>query len=95
MIGGHDKHKLFRDAQRGRYIERCPFFRYVANSAVDGAAAELYFSGLQYAMSSGSAVLVHSASLPGKAYAGCLTCFLNAARRNTASAPSAAHRDNE
>jgi hypothetical protein len=68
MIGGHDKHKLLRDAQRGRYVERCPFFRYVANGAVDGAAAELNCSGLQYAMSSDGAVLVHSASLPGKAY---------------------------
>ena len=85
MIGGHDKHKPLRDAERGRYLECGPFFRYVANSAVDGVAAELYFSSLQYAMSSGSAVLVHSASLPGKAYAACLTCFLNAARRNTAS----------
>jgi hypothetical protein len=61
MVGGHDKHKLFRDAQRGRYIERCPFFRYVANGAVDGAAAELNRSPLQHAMSSGSAVLIHSA----------------------------------
>lgn len=33
MIGGHDKHKFLRDAQRGGHVERCPFFRYVANGA--------------------------------------------------------------
>jgi hypothetical protein len=46
LVARHDQVEIFGDAHRARYIQRRPSFRYIANRAIDGSAAELNRSGL-------------------------------------------------
>jgi hypothetical protein len=61
-----NQRKMLEDSDRGAHVQRRADRRYVADHAVDRAAAELDCSGFQDAMSKGCTALPHGFSLNEK-----------------------------